>query len=48
MLSVGRCYVQYFNYLYDRTGTLWEGRYRATLVHPEGYLLTHALVVNGV
>lgn len=40
MQSVGRRYVQYFNYLNGRTGTLWEGRYRATLVHAEGYLLT--------
>jgi putative transposase len=28
--SVGRKYVQYFNYTYQRSGTLWEGRYRAT------------------
>jgi putative transposase len=27
MQSVGRCYVQYFNYRCRRTGTLWEGRY---------------------
>jgi len=40
MQSVGRRYVQYFNTLYDRTGTLWEGRYRATLIEPSGYLLT--------
>ena len=25
MQSVGRRYVQYFNYTYKRTGTLWEG-----------------------
>lgn len=36
--SVGRRYVQYFNYRYQRTGTLWEGRYRATVVEAEGYL----------
>ena len=30
--SIGRRYVQYFNYKYERTGTLWEGRYRATLI----------------
>jgi putative transposase len=28
---LGRYYVQYFNYTYQRTGTLWEGRYKATL-----------------
>jgi len=38
--SVGRRYVQYFNHTYRRTGTLWEGRYRATVIDAEGYLLT--------
>jgi len=38
--SVGRRYVQYFNYTYQRTGTLWEGRYRSTLIDAEAYLLT--------
>jgi putative transposase len=37
--SVGRRYVQYFNYTYRRTGTLWEGRYRATVIDAETYLL---------
>lgn len=27
--SVGRRYVRYFNHVYGRTGTLWEGRYKA-------------------
>mgnify|MGYP001812833589 FL=1 len=40
MQSLGRCYVQYFNYSYRRTGTLWEGRYKATLIDAESYLLT--------
>jgi putative transposase len=38
--SVGRRYVQYFNLAYRRSGTLWEGRYRATVVDSEQYLLT--------
>lgn len=38
--SVGRRYVQYFNLTYRRSGTLWEGRYRATVVDSERYLLT--------
>lgn len=38
--SLGRRYVQYFNYTYERTGTLWEGRYKATLIDTEQYLLT--------
>ncbi|OGT33748.1 MAG: transposase, partial [Gammaproteobacteria bacterium RBG_16_51_14] len=37
---LGRYYVQYFNYTYARTGTLWEGRYKSTLVDTEHYLLT--------
>lgn len=37
---VGRHYVQYFNRRYQRTGTLWEGRYRASLIDSERYLLT--------
>lgn len=40
MQSVGRKYVRYINYEYQRTGTLWEGRYKASLVDPESYLLT--------
>jgi len=38
--SAGRKYVQYFNDTYRRSGTLWEGRYRATVVDSEQYLLT--------
>ncbi len=40
MQSVGRRYVQYFNHTYSRTGTLWEGRYKATVIDSEQYLLT--------
>lgn len=40
MQMLGRYYVQYYNYCYQRTGTLWEGRYRATLIDSEAYLLT--------
>jgi putative transposase len=38
--SVGRRYVRYFNATYGRSGTLWEGRFRATVVDSEHYLLT--------
>ncbi|MBK1716838.1 transposase [Thiocystis violacea] len=50
MQYVGRYYVQYFNNRYDRTGTLWEGRYRATLVDPRHYLLAvaHYIEANPV
>lgn len=40
MQSVGRRYVQYINFSYKRTGTLWEGRHKASLIDSEGYLLT--------
>ena len=40
MQSLGRYYVQYFNYQYKRSGTLWEGRYKAALLDSEQYLLT--------
>lgn len=39
MQAVGRSYVRYFNDLQQRTGTLWEGRYRSTLIETERYLL---------
>ncbi|MBF0275567.1 MAG: transposase [Nitrospinae bacterium] len=39
MQSVGRRYVQYFNYQYQRSGTLWEGRYKSCLVQTEKYLI---------
>lgn len=37
--AVGRSYVRYFNDRYQRTGTLWEGRYKSTLIQSERYLL---------
>ena len=38
MQAVGRSYVRYFNTRHGRSGTLWEGRYRSTLIQPERYL----------
>jgi len=40
MQSLGRYYVRYVNHTYNRTGTLWEGRFKSTLVDSERYLLT--------
>ncbi len=37
--SMGRRYVSYFNYLYGRTGTLWEGRFHSCLVQADRYFL---------
>ncbi len=39
MQSLGRRYVQYVNYTYRRSGSLWEGRFLASVVHAEAYLL---------
>ena len=39
MQMLGRYYVQYFNYSYERTGTLWEGRYKASLIDSDSYAL---------
>jgi putative transposase len=39
MQSVGRRYVRYVNKKYRRSGTLWEGRFKASLVQSENYLL---------
>ena len=39
MQAVGRSYVHIFNKVHGRTGTLWEGRYRSTLIQTERYLL---------
>ncbi len=40
MQALGRSYVQYFNKKEGRTGTLWEGRYKSTVIQSERYLLT--------
>jgi putative transposase len=39
MQAVGRRYVRHFNTSQGRTGTLWEGRYKSTLIQTERYLL---------
>ena len=38
MQSLGSSYVRYFNDTYRRSGTLWEGRYKATVLEPVSYL----------
>jgi len=40
MQSLGRRYVATFNRRHGRTGTLWEGRYRAAVVDPDSALLS--------
>ena len=39
MQAMGRRYVQYVNRFYKRSGALWEGRFKASVVHAEEYLL---------
>ena len=39
MQSLGRRYVRHVNGAYRRTGTLWEGRYRAAPIDSEEYFL---------
>jgi putative transposase len=39
MQAVGRTYVRYFNNTQKRTGTLWDGRYKSTLIQTDKYLL---------
>jgi putative transposase len=39
MVALGRQYVPYINAAYQRSGTLWEGRYKSSLVQSEAYLL---------
>ncbi|MBT3258858.1 MAG: transposase [Deltaproteobacteria bacterium] len=39
MQALGRRYVRYFNFEYQRSGTLWEGRFKSCLVQEERYLL---------
>jgi putative transposase len=40
MQTLGRRYVRHINHTYQRTGTLWEGRYKSSLIDSEHYLLT--------
>lgn len=46
MQSLGRRYVRYVNGAYGRTGTLWEGRYRAAPIDSEGYFLACARYIE--
>lgn len=39
MKALGQRYVQYVNRTYQRSGTLWEGRFRSCLIQEEDYLL---------
>lgn len=46
MQAVGQRYAQSFNKRHARTGTLWEGRYKSTLVQTETYLLACMVYID--
>ncbi len=46
MQAVGRSYVRRFNDANGRSGTLWEGRYKSTLVQTERYLLACMVYID--
>ena len=39
MQHIGRKYVPYFNHKYEKSGTLWEGRFKGSMIESEQYLL---------
>ena len=39
MRDLGQRYVQYFNRRHERTGTLWEGRFRSCIAESAQYVL---------
>ena len=40
MQYIGRRYVPYINKTYGTSGSIWEGRYKASMIHDDEYLLT--------
>ncbi|MBN2452922.1 MAG: transposase [Candidatus Omnitrophica bacterium] len=44
--SLGRKYVQYFNWAYKRTGTLWEGRFKSSLISNDKYLIACSIYIE--
>jgi len=46
MQAVGRRYVRLFNQKQARTGTLWEGRYKSTIIQAERYLLACMVYID--
>lgn len=46
MQSVGRRYVRYLNQRIERSGTLWEGRYRATVVDTDATFMRVARYIE--
>ena len=46
MQGLGRNYVRYINRAYRRTGTLWEGRYRAAPIDSDPYFLSCGVYIE--
>lgn len=46
MQAVGRQYVPYFNLKYGRSGSLWNGRFRATVIEASTYFMTCSHVIE--
>jgi putative transposase len=46
MQAVGRRYVRLFNQRHLRSGTLWEGRYKSTLIQAERHLLACMVYID--
>ena len=46
MQALGRRYVPMFNRRHRRSGTLWEGRYRSTVVQTDRYLLACMVYID--
>lgn len=46
MQALGRSYVRYFNDAYGRSGTLWDGRYRSTLIEASEHGLTGMIYMD--
>ncbi len=44
----GRRYVPYVNATYGKTGTIWQGRYKAALIDPETYLLNSMVYIENL
>jgi len=46
MQWVGRYYVPYFNHKYGRTGTLWQGRFKTSVIESERYFMLCSLYIE--
>ena len=44
----GRRYVPYVNTSYGKTGTIWQGRYKASLIDPETYLFNCMIYIESL